>query len=868
MKYCQTCQKSYPNTQRFCTDDGVPLSYEDPYHLVGSVLAERYRLDALAGVGGMGAVYSAHHLALDRRVALKILQPNIALSNVRLLELFEREAKTAAQLTHENIVIVLDAGRTASDFAYIAMEWLEGHTLAEEIAARGKFDFGRVMEILRQIAAALDAAHAARVVHRDLKPANIMLVRQPDGRERLKVLDFGIAKVMNETAVSPVSAVMGTPLYASPEQLSLGGRIDGRADIYSLGVILFEMLTGKPPFNADSAGELVQLQMSAPPPPLRKLRPDAPPGLESLIDRLLAKDPEDRPQSAGQIPTLYERAGESPEIFERALHEASRVGTDQYPLPGAEDWSVAPAYRGGYADDLAWGPAANSIQPGLDVAPSPFWNRAIVRKAALGGLILFAAVFYWLLWPVVKSTLGYSLNIDSVAVLPFKNVSGDPNSEYLGAGITDGLIHSLSRLPQLRVIARSSVFRYKDREVEPQAVGRELSVHAVITGRVARRGNRLSIDVELVDARDNRRLWGELYERDPADLPKLPVEIAREAAAKLRSQLTGEEEKRMTGRAAGNAEAYQLYMKGRYAWGERTPDGVQRGIGYFQEAIQKDQNSALAHSGLADSYFVLGPVGIGALPARVTMQKQKDAAIRALELDDTLAEARTSLAVAKLVYDLDLTGAEQEYRRALEINPNYAIAHNWYAIYLTARGRSDEAIAESRRALELDPLSANFSANLAEHYFYARQIDQAVAQYQKTIAMNPKLASPHAGLARVYELQRRFDESLAEVNRAIALSKRAPKLIALLGHVSASAGRKDETLRLLRELERMSREVEVSPADFALIYLALDDKERALTSLRKVAAEADPALLYLKVDPAYDSLRSDRRFKDLLKRIE
>jgi serine/threonine-protein kinase len=852
------CGITYPTTQRFCTEDGVSLSYEDPYHLVGSVLAERYRIDLLAGIGGMGAVYSAHHLALDRRVALKILQPNIALSNERLVELFEREAKTAAQLTHENIVIVLDAGRTANNIAYIAMEWLEGYTLAEEIAGRGMLDFGRVRDILRQVAAALEAAHAARVVHRDLKPANIMMVRQPDGRERLKVLDFGIAKVINDTAVSPVSAVMGTPLYASPEQLSLGGRIDGRADNYSLGVILFEMLTGEPPFNGASAREMLHLQMSAAPPPLRKFRPDAPPALESLINSLLAKNPDERPHSAGRIPALFESA------FDGALW----VENDQYPLLDSDEGVAATLFQGEYETQIAGRPTAESSDPDLDIAPEPFWKRAIVRRAALGAVILFAAMFYWLLWPVLKTTLGYSGSIDSVAILPFKNTSGDPNSEYLGAGITDGLIHSLSRLPQLRVIARSSVFRYKDREVEPQTVGRELSVHAVITGRVSRRGNRLSVDVELVDARDNRRLWGEMYERDPADLPKLPAEIAREAAAKLRSQLTGEEEKRMAGRAAGNAEAYQFYLKGRYAWGERTPDGVRRGIGYFQQALQKDRDSALAYSGLADSYFVLGPVGIAALPARETMAKQKDAAIRALELDDTLAEARTSLAVVKLVYDLDLAGAEQEYKRALDINPNYAIAHNWYAIFLTSRGRSDEAIAESRRALELDPLSASFSANLADHYFYARQFDQAVAQYQKTIAMNPKLANPHAGLARVFELQRRFDESLAELNRAIALSKRSPKLIALLGHINASAGRRDEPLRLLRELERMSGEVEVSPADFALVHLALDDKERALIWLRKAAAEADPALLYLKVDPAYDGLRSDRRFKDLLKRIE
>src|SRR5215813_3613956 len=288
MKYCLMCRKTYPVTQRYCTDDGAALSYDDPYQLIGSVLAERYRLDTLAGIGGMGAVYSAHHLALDRRVAFKILQPNIAVRNGRLLELFEREAKTAAQLTHENIIVVLDAGRASDNLAYIAMEWLEGRTLAEEIVARERLDYERVMEILRQVAAALEAAHAARVVHRDLKPTNIMLVRQPDGRELVKVLDFGLAKVINESAVSSVSAVMGTPLYASPEQLSLGGRIDGRADNYSLGVILFEMLTGAPPFNAASAREMFRLQMSAAPPPLRKFRPDAPPALELLIYRLLA----------------------------------------------------------------------------------------------------------------------------------------------------------------------------------------------------------------------------------------------------------------------------------------------------------------------------------------------------------------------------------------------------------------------------------------------------------------------------------------------------------------------------------------------------------------------------------------------------
>ncbi|MFN2599148.1 MAG: BTAD domain-containing putative transcriptional regulator [Pyrinomonadaceae bacterium] len=456
--------------------------------------------------------------------------------------------------------------------------------------------------------------------------------------------------------------------------------------------------------------------------------------------------------------------------------------------------------------------------------------------------------------------------INSLAILPFVNASSDPASEYLSDGITEGIINGLSQLSQLRVMARSTVFRYKGLDVDPQEVGLKLGVRAVLTGRVLHRGDTLNIQMELVDVSDGSQLWGEQYGRRASDIFEVQEEIAEEITGKLRLRLSGEERGRLTKRHTESAEAYRLYLKGVYFWNKRTLEGVERSIGYFRRAIEADSRYALAYTGLSNSYAKLGDVGLTAIPPKEAFSKARAAAASALEIDDSLAEAHTSLAHVHM-HGYEWRSAGREFRRAIELNPNYATAHHWHSYYLIMFGRADEALAEIARALELDPLSLPINTDFGELLYFARLYDRAAEQCRKTLEMDAYFYQAHLVLARVYGLKGRFEESLAESFRAAELSGDSTEALASLGHTLASSGKKKEARDMLTRLGELSQSIYVSPYDVALIHLGLGERDEAFGWLYKAYEEYADWGIYLTVDPRLDALRSDPRFTELVRRV-
>jgi len=557
----------------------------------------------------------------------------------------------------------------------------------------------------------------------------------------------------------------------------------------------------------------------APVAPVR-LNPEVPAELERIITKALEKDRKLRHQSAAEIRTDLQR-------LERDT-DSTRVT------------------------------ALNGVAPGVGSRP---WSRDKMALAAggvvLAGLLAFAGWF-----TVFRSRVEA---IDSVAVLPFVNASTDPDAEYLSDGITESLIGQLSQIPQLRIMARSTVFRYKGRNIDPQKVGRDLNVRAVLTGRVSQRGETLTVSMELMDVTDGSELWGEQYNRKLADILAVQEDIAREITNKLRLRLKGEEEKRLTRHFTENTEAYQLYLKGRYYWNKRTPDGIQKAIEYFQEAIEKDPSYALAYAGLADCYHVPA----NPLPPRQRMPQAKAAAMKALELDNTLVEAHTTLARVLFAYDWDWSGAEKEFKRAIELNPRYSPAQQWYGEYLSATARLREANAEGKRAQELEPLSLIINFNVALTFYFSRNYDQAIDQFQKTLELDANFPPPHTYLPAAYEQKGMFEEAIAGFQRAITVTKGADKILAMasLGHVYAVSGRKTEARKMLAELQRLSEHSYVPAHDVALVYAGLGEKGKAFAWLDKAYEEHSFNLSHLKVEPRFDSLRSDPHFADLLRRI-
>ena len=757
-----------------------------------------YRIVARIGAGGMGEVFLAHDFKLDRRVALKLLAPEVA-SDPDRLRRFHQEARAASSLNHPHILVVHDFGESDGR-PFIVTEYVEGMTLRERMR-RGPMRVRDAINIALQIAGALGAAHARGIVHRDLKPDNIMV--RPDGY--VKVLDFGLAKLTDQAAPGSMmhtqaGLVLGTPRYMSPEQ-ARGLDVDARTDVWSLGVIVYEMIVGRPPFDGPTASDVFAAVLRADAPPLETSAPEAPRELSRLVARMLAKDVRDRVATSSE-----------------AVAELTAVKT---------------AVESGRVDTV--GPGTVRDRRGTPT-PTPAPRR---RTTA----------------------------IDSLAVLPFVNGSNDPDTEYFCDGVTESTIASLSTLPKLRVMARSTMFRYKGREVDPVSVGREIGVRAVLTGRLTQRGDRLAISLELVDVVDGSRLWGAKYDSTLGDIFNLEETIATEVSDKLRLRLTAPERKSLARRRTESVAAYQGYLRGRYAWNRRVEAGFRQAIKYFDDAIAADPSYALPYAGLADCYALLGIAEYGGMPPHDAMPKARAAAQKALAIDANLAEAHTTLAHIAAYYDWNWAEAEREFARAIELNPKYPFAHHWYALFHVSMGRPEAGIQSEQRALDLDPLSLVINKNLGTVYYYARQYDRALEQYKRALELDADFARSHLYLGIAYDAMGNTDAAVSELETALAQSGSNTVVMALLGHALAHAGRLDEARAILAEFDRRAASQYVAAFNYAVVHAGLGDVDRAFAQLHRAFDERSSWLVSMKAEPLLDSLRGDPRFAELVRRV-
>ena len=822
----------------------------------------RYEIRSKIGEGGMGEVYLALDLELDRTVAIKIL-PDAFASDQQRLQRFIQEAKAASALNHPHILTIHEIGTTGTT-RFIATEFIDGDTLRQRMRD-GSLPLDEILNIAIQAVGALVAAHEAGIIHRDIKPDNIMVRR--DGY--IKLLDFGLAKLIGPPdsitdTQAPTKAmvntgagtVIGTASYMSPEQAK-GTLVDARTDIWSLGAVLYEMITGRVAFVGETPTETISLILQKDPAPLARYASEIPAELDRIVSKTLTKNREERYQTAKDLLVDLRNLRRKLELSA----EIDRTGPPELRAAGSTSGEGTPATAAG-----ALAGTTSASLPNRASSAEYFVSKIQQHKLAAVATVVVLVIAAIGLSQYLRAS-NTAAAIESIAVLPFQNRSSEADSEYLSDGLAESLIYRLSQLPNLKVSPTSSVFRYKGKEIDPIKVGQELGVNAVLSGRMVQRGDNLTISAELVDVRSNQVLWGEQYDRKMSDLLATQREIAREIVDKLKLKVAGAE-KGLEKHYTESNEAYQLYLKGRFYWNKRSAENFQKALHYFQQAIERDPNFALAYSGLADTYNLLGgPEAGGDMPPNEMFPKAKAAALKALEIDETLAEPHVSLAHTMYFYDRDWAGAEREYKKAIELNPNYSVAHHWYAIYLSVVGRESEALAEIRRAQELDPLSLSINAWLGWILVLAGQNDQAIEQLHKTLELDPNFMLAHLRLGYVYEEKRMYAEAISEFEQVLRLSGGRFLGTASLAHVYALAGRRNEAQKLLNELLQQSTQRYVSPASIAIVYVALDDKDQAFAWLEKGNEIRDMNVVRLKVDPRYESLRSDPRFNDLVKRM-
>ncbi|HXH68411.1 MAG TPA: protein kinase [Candidatus Limnocylindrales bacterium] len=780
-----------------------------------------FRVIEKLGEGGMGVVYKAIDTRLDRPVALKFLPDKVA-RDAQALERFRREARAASALNHPGICTIYDIGEHDGR-AFIAMEFIDGETLRSHIGGKA-LPIEETLKLGIQIAEALDAAHSEGIIHRDIKPANIFVTK----RGQAKVLDFGLAKLVRKgiadagaesggdttDSTSILGIISGTPAYMSPEQVR-GDSLDGRTDIYSLGLLLYEMATGRQAFNGSTGGVIIEAVLTRSPVAARSINPDIPPRLEEIISKALDKDREQRYQHAAEV---------------RAELQQLERGSDS-------GWRTA-----GAATESSLISSTGRLRRGEDKTARDSTGQTSAPR-----------------------TERVSRIIDSIAVLPFENASRDAEHEYLGDGIAGSLINILATIPKLRVMAQSTVFRYKGRGMDAQAVGRELNVRAVLTGRIMQSGGALRIGTELVDVATGSQLWGGQYDRKPGDIFSIQDEISNEISEKLRLKLTRAEKKRLTKRETVDAEAYRLYLKGRHHWNKWTEEGFYKAIEYFQQAVEKDPSYALAYTGVADSYVLLGWNSY--LPPKDAFPKAKRAAMGALRLDPDLGEAHTSEAAVLWLYDWRWPEAESEFKRSLALSPSHPTASHWYAESLMTMGRHEAAIAQMKKSQELDPLSLIISVAIGWAFYMGRKYDEAIEQFGRTVELDPNYPVTYWILGLVLRKMGRYEQAITEGEKGVRLSGGSPLMNAALAQTLAAAGAKDRALQILDELTKLATHKYVAPYFFAGIHVGLGEADRAIDCLEKAFEEHSHWMMYLHMDPGMDSLRASPRFQDLLGRV-
>jgi TolB-like protein len=832
----------------------VGLSAETSDHqqnlsLLGQSIGH-YQVLSLLGAGGMGQVYLAQDARLGRKVALKLLPPAFTHNQERLRR-FEREARLVSALNHPNILTIYEVGLT-SETPFIASEFVDGQTLRARLRGE-RLTLSESLDLASQISTALAAAHEAGIVHRDIKPENVMLRR--DGG--VKVLDFGLAKLtepQNSAEVNPAAAalekvtteggrVLGTPQYMSPEQ-ARGQEADARSDIFSLGVVLYEMLSGQPPFDGLNAIEVMGAILNREPAPLKQHAATLPDELQSIVSKALRKKREERYQTTRDL--LNELKDLKEELaFTAKLGRAGRAGKDAAATFSAE---AVPT-------------AAGTALPTISSAKLVFGKFKRHKLATLIALLVLVAAatgvaLYW-------QTQQTAVAIDSIAVLPFANQNHAEETEYLADGLTESIINNLTQLPNLRVIARNSVFRYKGKETDPLSAGQELRVAAVVTGRLVQRGESLMISAELMDVRENKQLWGQQYNRQLADLLTVQMEIAKEISERLRAKLSGAERQQLAKRPTENLKAFQYYTQGRALSHRRTREDLFTAVRYYEQAIAEDHTYALAHAGLANAYASLGLYGF--ISPSEGRRKAEDAARKALALDENSAEAHMVLGqiyVHFTPYSFPL--GDRELRHAIELSPGLALAHWYLGISLIFQGRLDEGQEELLKARDLDPLAPVIARSLAIPYYFKRDHARALELLRQANELGPAFSTTFE--IGVYIHNKLFDETLAELERAKRDRKSDPILIYGTGMIYAARGQRTEAHQIIEELEKMSGESLSQAHWIAKIYATLNEKELALTWLERGFAAGVIGSFY-KDEPVWDPIRSAARFGALLRRM-